>query len=160
MTLAVAGAVLAGLACGKKAEPAKAGGTASSAPTVPETKPAGPEACTAADLESFQRMLTAGGWKATDPLRNAQGLLTAVHERTGLTFVLVPPGTFTMGSPPETEGDRDDDEEPHRVTIARAFLLSATECTQEAWDRVGGIGIDSRSRRVRTFLSTAPAGST
>ena len=77
--LAVAGAVFAGLACGKKAEPA------------------GPYAYAAGDLEGFEKVLAGGGWKVTDPPRNAQGMLTAVHERTGLTFVLVPGGIVHDG---------------------------------------------------------------
>ena len=54
------------------------------------------------------------------------------HEKTDLEFVLVPGGTFVMGSDEEDEGP------PHEVTI-RTFLLCRTECTQTAWDRVGGI---------------------
>ena len=55
------------------------------------------------------------------------------HEKTGLEFVLVPGGSFMMGSE-----DGDDDEEPvHRVTV-KPFLLCRTECTQAAWDRIGG----------------------
>ncbi len=59
------------------------------------------------------------------------------HARTGLEFVLVPVGTFQMGSP-ASEKDREDDERQHRVTLTRPFLIARTECTQAVWDRVGG----------------------
>lgn len=53
------------------------------------------------------------------------------HPATGLEFVLVPAGTYLMGDA-EFEHTR-----PHAVTISKPFLLSRTECTQEAWDRFG-----------------------
>lgn len=44
-------------------------------------------------------------------------------------MVLIPPGTYLMGSP-DAEADRDDNEGPrHRVTIARAFALAKFELT-------------------------------
>jgi len=63
------------------------------------------------------------------------------HAKTGMEFVLVPVGTFVMGAP---KGDADElgsDESwtrPHRVALTSPFLLSRTECTEAAWDRVGG----------------------
>jgi formylglycine-generating enzyme required for sulfatase activity len=60
-----------------------------------------------------------------------------VHEKTGLTFVLIPPGSLTMGSPKDDE-HRDDDEPFRSVSIQRPFVLCETECTQDAWDRLGG----------------------
>jgi sulfatase modifying factor 1 len=54
-----------------------------------------------------------------------------VHEESGLTFVLIPEtgkDGFRMGS---LGGD--DDERPIRDVTVPAFLLSQTECTQEAW---------------------------
>ena len=58
------------------------------------------------------------------------------HEKTGLEFVLVPGGSFMMGSPSGEKG-RDDDEGQHHVTVT-SFLVCRTECTQAAWDRIGG----------------------
>lgn len=48
----------------------------------------------------------------------------------GMTFVLIPPGTFIMGTP-ESEPDRakEYDETPHPVTLTRPFYLSTTETT-------------------------------
>jgi formylglycine-generating enzyme required for sulfatase activity len=52
-------------------------------------------------------------------------------------FVLIQPGTFLMGSPPD-EPERYDDEKQHRVTIARPFYMQATEVTQGQWRAVMG----------------------
>ena len=59
----------------------------------------------------------------------------AVAVRQG--WVLVPPGTFTMGSP-DGEPGRDEDETQHQVTLTRAFLLKATEVTQGEWRALMG----------------------
>jgi sulfatase modifying factor 1 len=48
--------------------------------------------------------------------------------RQGVTFVLVPPGTFLMGSPADEPG-RADDEAQHSVTLTRAFYLGKHEVT-------------------------------
>ncbi|MDR1976444.1 MAG: formylglycine-generating enzyme family protein [Campylobacteraceae bacterium] len=51
----------------------------------------------------------------------------------GMDFVLVDAGTFTMGS------DKNANEKPaHNVTISKSFYLSATEVTQEQWEKVLG----------------------
>ena len=59
------------------------------------------------------------------------------HEKTGMEFVLIPGGTFTMGSP-NTEADRDRDEMQHSVTLS-PYLISKTEVTQAVWERIMGI---------------------
>jgi formylglycine-generating enzyme required for sulfatase activity len=59
------------------------------------------------------------------------------HERTGLEFVLVPGGSFDMGSSPSEDGHQEDEGPRHRVTV-EPFLICRTECTQQAWDRIGG----------------------
>lgn len=53
------------------------------------------------------------------------------------TFVLVPPGSFNMGSPPD-EPERDADEELHLVTLTRAYYIQITEVTQTQWEQVMG----------------------
>lgn len=64
------------------------------------------------------------------------------HEATGLEFVLVPGGTFQMGSP-EVEIDRTDIEPLHAVTISDPFLISRTEVTNRAWRQV--VAVDAGS---------------
>jgi formylglycine-generating enzyme required for sulfatase activity len=63
---------------------------------------------------------------------------TRVNPIDGLTYVWIPPGTFTMGCSP---GDREcsDDEKPaHRVTITKGFWIGRTEVTQAAYEHVTG----------------------
>lgn len=56
------------------------------------------------------------------------------HGKTGLEFVLVPGGTFQMGSPVSEPGRRED-ERQHAVTLD-PFLVARTECTREAWAKL------------------------
>jgi formylglycine-generating enzyme required for sulfatase activity len=53
----------------------------------------------------------------------------------GMKLRLVPAGEYTMGSP-ASENDRDEDEFPQRVTLAKSFYLGVTEVTQEQYRRV------------------------
>jgi len=50
----------------------------------------------------------------------------------GMKFVLIPAGTFTMGSPTDEQG-REDDERQHRVTLSKPFYMQATEVTVGQW---------------------------
>ena len=50
----------------------------------------------------------------------------------GMKFVLIPAGTFTMGSPIDEPG-RDNDETQHVVTIAKPFYMQTTEVTVGQW---------------------------
>ncbi|MDY0161739.1 formylglycine-generating enzyme family protein [Desulfobotulus sp.] len=55
----------------------------------------------------------------------------------GMHFVLIPPGTFQMGSPSSEKG-RQWDEKQHTVTLTRSFYISTTEVTQTQWFDVMG----------------------
>ena len=59
------------------------------------------------------------------------------QEYLGMEFVLIPPGTFTMGSPRD-EHRRDSDEVLHKVTLTEAFYMQTTEVTQAQWETVMG----------------------
>ena len=48
-------------------------------------------------------------------------------------MVVVPAGSFMMGSPASEEGRDDDEGPPHRVTL-RSFALGATEVTFDEWE--------------------------
>ncbi|MBW2737883.1 MAG: SUMF1/EgtB/PvdO family nonheme iron enzyme [Deltaproteobacteria bacterium] len=55
----------------------------------------------------------------------------------GMKFVLIPSGTFMMGSP-LNEPERFKDERQHRVTITKPFYMQTTEVTQGQWREVMG----------------------
>jgi len=55
----------------------------------------------------------------------------------GMNFVLIPAGSFMMGSPPDEPG-RGDDERQHRVTLTKAFYMGVTEVTQRQWQQIMG----------------------
>ncbi len=55
----------------------------------------------------------------------------------GQVFVLLPPGTFIMGSPLDEPG-RDKDETQHQVTLTQSFYMQTTEVTQAQWEAVMG----------------------
>jgi len=59
------------------------------------------------------------------------------HAKTEMEFVLVPGGTFDMGSP-ETEKGREVYENLHAVTLTKPFLIARTECSQSTWNKVMG----------------------
>jgi formylglycine-generating enzyme required for sulfatase activity len=53
----------------------------------------------------------------------------------GMKFVLIPPGTFMMGSPPD-ESDPLDGELLHKVTLTKSFYMQTTPVTQAQWESV------------------------
>lgn len=55
----------------------------------------------------------------------------------GMNFVLIPAGTFMMGSPASEPGRRDE-EERHEVTISKSFYMQTTAVTQGQWQKVMG----------------------
>jgi formylglycine-generating enzyme required for sulfatase activity len=55
----------------------------------------------------------------------------------GIEFVLIPAGSFTMGS---SKGDNNE-QPPHEVKIAHAFYLQTTEVTQGQWKKVMGYNL-------------------
>ena len=56
----------------------------------------------------------------------------------GMEFVLIPAGTFRMGSPDSDAEAFDDEKPPHRVTISQPFYLGKYLVTQAQWERVMG----------------------
>jgi formylglycine-generating enzyme required for sulfatase activity len=60
-----------------------------------------------------------------------------LHASSGLEFVLIPGGRFMMGST-EDEPYRHASEGPRRWVTIEPFLLCKTECTWEAFQRIGG----------------------
>ena len=67
--------------------------------------------------------------------RNAEGYPEYTYDLTGMVFVLLPGGTFEMGSP-ASEEFRDDDEGPqHNVTLD-SFLIAKYEVNQAQYEAV------------------------
>jgi len=69
-------------------------------------------------------------------------MMTWAFEKTltnslGMEFVLIPAGTFTMGSPPDEPG-RKQNEVVHTAKISSPFYLQATEVTVKQWRGVMG----------------------
>ena len=55
----------------------------------------------------------------------------------GMKLMLLPAGTFTMGSP-KTEAGRRDDEKQHTVELTQPFYMGAHEVTQEQYQKLMG----------------------
>jgi len=56
----------------------------------------------------------------------------------GMTFILLPAGTFTMGSPSDEPGSFRDEQPQHQVTLTQPFYMQQTEVTQAQWEAVMG----------------------
>jgi sulfatase modifying factor 1 len=69
--------------------------------------------------------------------------------KTGITFRLIPPGSFLMGSP-SGERMRSAEETPHQVTLTRAFYCGKFEVTVGQWERVMGSNPSSRQHSIQT----------
>jgi len=65
----------------------------------------------------------------------------------GMKLVLIPKGTFVMGSPESEEG-RQMDETQHEVTISKDYYLGVTEVTQGQYQKVMGKNPSYFQKRV------------
>lgn len=61
-----------------------------------------------------------------------------MNVKDGLTYLWIPPGTFTMGCSPGDTQCLDDEKPAHVERIAKGFWLGRTEMTQAAYQRVTG----------------------
>lgn len=55
----------------------------------------------------------------------------------GMNFMLLPAGSFVMGSPVD-EPSRDEDENQHQVILSQPFYMQTTEVTQGQWQEIMG----------------------
>jgi formylglycine-generating enzyme required for sulfatase activity len=72
------------------------------------------------------------------------------NPKDGLTYRWIPPGTFRMGCSEQPEDllcDKTREFPTHDVTISKGFWMGETEVTQEAYERVTGRPISSRSKK-------------
>lgn len=71
-----------------------------------------------------------------DADENCDGIIAAsfstITNNIGMTFNLIPAGTFLMGSP-ENEFGRSNDETQHEVTLTQPFYMQTTEVTRGQW---------------------------
>ena len=70
--------------------------------------------------QSAANMKSHNGKKSNDGLPNNTAVKTMTCEKSGIEFVLIPAGKFTMGSPSDEWG-RKDDETEHPVEITSPF---------------------------------------
>ncbi len=77
------------------------------------------------------------------------GLIDAkeITNSIGVKLVLIPKGTFQMGSPIEEAG-ADNDEQLHQVTISKDYYLGVTEVTQGQYEKVMGVNPSHFQKRV------------
>jgi formylglycine-generating enzyme required for sulfatase activity len=68
--------------------------------------------------------------KPRPSVRPSRSLPKQITNIIGMKFVLIPAGTFIMGSPPEEAGRTADEGPQHEVTITRPFYLSVYPVTQ------------------------------
>ena len=64
-------------------------------------------------------------------------LSTHWNKRFGFGEVLIPPGTFVMGSP-ESEKGHFSNEVQHEVTLTKGFYMMKTQVTQKLWKEITG----------------------
>ena len=68
----------------------------------------------------------------------------------GMRFVLIPKGSFLMGSP-ESEPGRQWNEKRHRVILSKDFYMGETEVTQGQWKNLVGFNPSSFSALGKLF---------
>jgi formylglycine-generating enzyme required for sulfatase activity len=65
-------------------------------------------------------------------------LSKSITNSIGMKLILLPPGTFQMGSPPEELGRRENEGPRHDVTIGKPFYMSVALVTQQQYQKVMG----------------------
>jgi formylglycine-generating enzyme required for sulfatase activity len=71
-----------------------------------------------------------------------------------LTFVVIPPGTYQMGSPASEAGHvtgEAEDEKLHQVSISRAFAVTDREITRSQWRSGIGTSGDEAARSISWY---------
>lgn len=74
------------------------------------------------------------------PYRKVASTRKTFSNSIGMKFMLIPAGSFVMGSPSGEPGrdDRDNYETQHKVTITKSFYMQTTEVTQGQWVKIMG----------------------
>jgi formylglycine-generating enzyme required for sulfatase activity len=79
--------------------------------------------------------------------KSVGGTVKEVTNSVGMKLVLIPKGTFTMGSPVEEVGSNND-EQQHQVTVSKDYYLGVTEVTQGQYEKVMGVNPSYFQKRV------------
>ena len=122
------------------------GGTRAGGDSGPEGTVGGPDVPIVATVG--ERPPPLSGHNAPDEVRASQAAWAAylnvpvtevvdLGDEKTLELVLIPPGTFWMGSP-DSEAGRDRNELQHEVTLSRPFYLGKFEVTQDQFEAVMG----------------------
>ncbi len=93
----------------------------------------------AAEAEAAANALSAAAAKAEADARDkaeaaARAEATAVAVIRDMAMVVIPAGSYVMGSPSSEAGRWGDEGPQHRVTISESFAVGAYEVTFEEWD--------------------------
>ncbi len=90
-------------------------------------------------VERVPRRVLRGAWWKLTAAQRAYALEADLPVITdgglGITFVLIPPGNFLMGSPKDEVGNTSD-EDQHPVELSRGYYLSATEITNAQFRKI------------------------
>jgi len=95
-------------------------------------------------VDATAKIIDSTGWFGTQYgiVRFEAGCSAPFTKTLGMSFVLIQPGTFTMGSPENECGDRCGGslwgETQHTVTLTKGFCMQTTEVTQGQWKAVMG----------------------
>ncbi len=73
-----------------------------------------------------------------------------IKNKLGMQFVLIPKGSFTMGSP-KSEPGRQWNEKQHRVVISKSFYMQETEVTQGQWEKLVGFNPSSFPKLGKSY---------
>ena len=105
--------------------------------TMPTSSPAKETLITGNPMELIWPFSAAQAKAAQEALARSLGKKVIEKNSLGMEMVLIPPGKFTMGSPPK-EMDRRSGEDQVEVTLTSPFWLGKTEVTQGQWQKVMG----------------------
>ena len=79
-----------------------------------------------------------GGDSVTVSVTVSGGSPATYTNSLGMTFILLPAGTFTMGSPSSEPGRYSVEGPQHQVTLTQSFYMQQTEVTEAQWEAVMG----------------------
>ena len=81
---------------------------------------------------------SAGHWADVSVTVLAGSSPTHYTNSLGMTFIWIPAGSFTMGSPQNEPAGSYDERPLHQVTLTESFFMQETEVTQAQWKAVMG----------------------